>query len=278
MPQMEHDWLIRSGAFIAILISMLAWEFVVPLHHGRESRLRHDARNLAVLLLDSLTVRLVLPILPVGLAQLATERNWGLFNHLPLAPWLSVGLTIVAFDLAIYLQHLTFHAVPVLWRLHMVHHSDLQFDATTGVRFHPIEIALSAGVKLGLVLILGPPAVGVMVFEILLNASSLFNHANARLPLSLDRWLRWIIVTPDMHRVHHSADRPETNSNFGFNLPWWDRVFRTYKDQPEAGHGEMIIGLEHLWNPHHLTLGRLLTMPFLGTGGIYPTIRPRDDS
>lgn len=278
MPQMEHDWLIRSGAFIAILISMLAWEFVVPLHHGRESRLRHDARNLAVLLLDSLTVRLVLPILPVGLAQLATERNWGLFNHLPLAPWLSVGLTIVAFDLAIYLQHLTFHAVPVLWRLHMVHHSDLQFDATTGVRFHPIEIALSAGVKLGLVLILGPPAVGVMVFEILLNASSLFNHANARLPLSLDRWLRWIIVTPDMHRVHHSADRPETNSNFGFNLPWWDRVFRTYKDQPEAGHGEMIIGLEHLRNPHHLTLGRLLTMPFLGTGGIYPTIRPRDDS
>lgn len=277
MPQMEHDWLIRSGAFIAILISMLAWEFVVPLHHGRESRLRHDARNLAVLLLDSLTVRLVLPILPVGLAQLATERNWGLFNHLPLAPWLSVGLTIVAFDLAIYLQHLTFHAVPVLWRLHMVHHSDLQFDATTGVRFHPIEIALSAGVKLGLVLILGPPAVGVMVFEILLNASSLFNHANARLPLSLDRWLRWIIVTPDMHRVHHSADRPETNSNFGFNLPWWDRVFRTYKDQPEAGHGEMIIGLEHLRNPHHLTLGRLLTMPFLGTGGIYPTIRPRDD-
>lgn len=277
MPQMEHEWLIRSGAFVAILISMLAWEFVVPLHHGRESRLRHDARNLAVLLLDSLTVRLVLPILPVGLAQLATERNWGLFNHLPLAPWLSVGLTIVAFDLAIYLQHLTFHAVPVLWRLHMVHHSDLQFDATTGVRFHPIEIALSAGVKLGLVLILGPPAVGVMVFEILLNASSLFNHANARLPLSLDRWLRWIIVTPDMHRVHHSADRPETNSNFGFNLPWWDRVFRTYKDQPEAGHGEMIIGLEHLRNPHHLTLGRLLTMPFLGTGGIYPTIRPRDD-
>lgn len=278
MPQMEHDWLIRSGAFVAILISMLAWEFVVPLHHGRESRLRHDARNLAVLLLDSLTVRLVLPILPVGLAQLATERNWGLFNHLPLAPWLSVGLTIVAFDLAIYLQHLTFHAVPVLWRLHMVHHSDLQFDATTGVRFHPIEIALSAGVKLGLVLILGPPAVGVMVFEILLNASSLFNHANARLPLSLDRWLRWIIVTPDMHRVHHSADRPETNSNFGFNLPWWDRVFRTYRDQPEAGHGEMIIGLEHLRNPHHLTLGRLLLMPFLGTGGVYPMIRPRDDS
>ncbi|MEE8369117.1 MAG: sterol desaturase family protein [Thermoanaerobaculia bacterium] len=277
MPQMEHEWLIRSGAFVAILISMLAWEFVVPLHHGRESRLRHDARNLAVLLLDSLTVRLVLPILPVGLAQLATERNWGLFNHLPLAPWLSVGLTIVAFDLAIYLQHLTFHAVPVLWRLHMVHHSDLQFDATTGVRFHPIEIALSAGVKLGLVLILGPPAVGVMVFEILLNASSLFNHANARLLLSLDRWLRWIIVTPDMHRVHHSADRPETNSNFGFNLPWWDRVFRTYRDQPRAGHGEMIIGLEHLRNPHHLTLGRLLVMPFLGTGGVYPMIRPRDD-
>lgn len=248
---------------------MMLWELRSPLRAGHERAPRRDARNLAILLLDSVVVRIVVPLAPVALAGLAAANGWGLLNQVPVAPWLAVLLTVVILDLAIYGQHVLFHAVPFLWRLHMVHHSDLEFGTTTGVRFHPFEMLVSAGLKLGLVLVLGPPAVGVMLFEVLLNASSLFNHANVRLPGSADRWLRWIIVTPDMHRVHHSADKPETNSNFGFNLPWWDRIFRTYTDQPAAGHEEMTIGLEAWREPGQLTLGKVLMLPFSGAGRRY---------
>ena len=266
---LEAEGLIRLACFTAVLAVMLAWEFAFPLHPKREPRFFHNVRNLAVLLLDALVVRLIVPLAPVGLAQIVIARDWGLMNQFQMPVWLAIPLTVVLLDLAIYGQHVVFHAVPFLWRMHMVHHSDLEFSATTGVRFHPFEILISACLKLGLVVLLGPPVLGVMLFEILLNGSSLFNHTNVHLPPSLDRWLRWLIVTPDMHRVHHSVEKPETNSNFGFNLPWWDRLFRTYRAQPRAGHEDMMIGLEHWREKDQLTLGKLLLLPFSGSGGEY---------
>jgi sterol desaturase/sphingolipid hydroxylase (fatty acid hydroxylase superfamily) len=179
-------------------------------------------------------------------------------------------LGVILLDLAIYLQHVLFHAVPALWRLHRMHHADLEFDVTTGTRFHPIEILLSMGIKLGVVAAFGMPAVSVLIFEVLLNATSMFNHGNVRIPLSVDRVLRWIVVTPDMHRVHHSISPRETNSNFGFNLPWWDRLFGTYRDQPAAGHEGMTIGIEQFRDPRELRLDRMLVQPFRGEAGRYP--------
>ena len=180
---------------------------------------------------------------------------------------------MVLFDLAIYLQHVMVHAVPALWRLHRMHHSDLDFDVTTGARFHPVEILLSMAIKLALVAALGPPAIAVLIFEVALNGSSMFNHANLRLPGALDRCLRWIVVTPDMHRVHHSIVPFETNSNFGFCLPWWDRLFGTYRDQPGAGHVGMTIGIEEFRDPREQRLDRMLTQPVRGAAGTYPINR-----
>jgi len=177
---------------------------------------------------------------------------------------------VIVLDLAIYLQHVLFHAVPVLWRLHRMHHADLEFDVSTGVRFHPIEILLSMGIKLGVVAALGTPAVAVLVFEVLLNATSMFNHGNVRLPARTDRVLRWIVVTPEMHRVHHSVVPRETNSNFGFNLPWWDRLFGTYRAQPAAGHEGMTIGIAQFRDPSELRLDRLLIQPFRDDDRLYP--------
>jgi sterol desaturase/sphingolipid hydroxylase (fatty acid hydroxylase superfamily) len=177
--------------------------------------------------------------------------------------------SVVLLDLAIYLPHVMFHAVPALWRMHRMHHADLDFDVATGVRFHPIEILLSMLVKFGVVVALGASALGVLIFEILLNATSMFNHGNVHIPLQLDRYLRWLVVTPDMHRVHHSIVVGETNSNFGFNLPWWDRLLGTYRDQPAAGHDRMTIGIEQFHEPRELWLDRLLLQPFRGPVGTY---------
>jgi sterol desaturase/sphingolipid hydroxylase (fatty acid hydroxylase superfamily) len=265
----NEPW-IRLGCAAGLLLVMVLWERLAPRRAAAEGRLRHGARNLAVAALDVLVVRLLVPLVPAGLAIVAAERGWGLFHLLSWPGWLEIGLSVVAFDFAIYLQHVTFHAVPALWRLHMVHHADLDFDATTGVRFHPLEILLSLGIKLGLVLVLGPPAVAVVLFEVLLNATSLFNHGNVRLPVAFDRWLRWIVVTPDMHRVHHSIARRETNSNFGFNLPWWDRLLGTYRDQPAAGHETMTIGIEPFRRRDQVLFTKLLTMPFARQRGGYP--------
>src|SRR5204862_1231382 len=193
------------------------------------------ASSLGLVVLDTVCVRFVYPAGAVGVALLAQERSWGLFNNWAVPAWLSVGLAVVALDFAIYLQHVTFHAVPLLWRLHMVHHADLDFDVTTGVRFHPLEILLSLGIKAGTVVLLGVPALAVLLFEVLLNATSLFNHGNVQLPAWLDRVLRLLVVTPEMHRVHHSTLPHETNSNFGFNLPWWDYLLGTYRAQPARG-------------------------------------------
>jgi sterol desaturase/sphingolipid hydroxylase (fatty acid hydroxylase superfamily) len=234
--------------------------------------------NLGIVVLNTVVLRLVFPVAAVGMAALAADRGWGLLNALGLPFALAVVVAVVALDLAIYLQHVMFHAMPALWRLHRMHHADLDFDVTTGARFHPLEILLSMGIKLGVVAALGPPVVAVVAFEVLLNATAMFNHSNVRLPLGLDRVLRWVVVTPDMHRVHHSVVPREANSNFGFNLPWWDRLLATYRAQPEAGHEAMTLGIGQFREPKYLRLDRMLVQPFLGTVLGYPIQARHDDS
>jgi len=253
---------IRLGIFAAVLCVMAVWEIAAPRRRQSLGRAQRWPANLGIVALDTVLVRLLFPLSAVGLALLAESRGWGLLNNWPLPGWLAVLLSVVVLDLVIYLQHVMFHAVPALWRLHRMHHADLEFDVTTGSRFHPVEIALSMVIKLTVVAALGAPAVAVLIFEVLLNATAMFNHSNVRLPLPLDRLLRWIVVTPDMHRVHHSVTVGETNSNFGFNLPWWDRLLGTYRDQPAAGHDGMVIGVSDIRDPAEQGLGRMLTQPF----------------
>jgi len=248
---------------------MALWEIAAPRRARSHPRVRRWPNNLTIVALNTVLLRVLLPGEAVGLALLAEHRRWGLFNALTIAPWAMLLGSVVALDLAIYLQHVMFHAAPALWRVHRMHHSDLDFDVTTGARFHPIEIVLSMLFKLGVVAALGAPALGVLAFEVLLNATSMFNHGNVRIPGRLDRYLRWFVVTPDMHRVHHSIVVPETNSNFGFNLPWWDWLFGTYRDQPAAGHTEMTIGIEQFRDPRELRLDRMLTQPLRGPAGAY---------
>jgi sterol desaturase/sphingolipid hydroxylase (fatty acid hydroxylase superfamily) len=221
--------------------------------------------NLGVVALNTALLRLLFPAAAVGFALVGEERGWGLLDNVALPDWLAVLAAIIALDLAIYLQHVMFHAVPALWRLHRMHHADLDFDVTTGGRFHPIEILLSMLIKFAVVAALGVPALAVFIFEVLLNATSMFNHSNVRIPEHVDRGLRLFVVTPDMHRVHHSVEDDETNSNFGFNLPWWDWLLGTYRDQPRAGHQGMTIGIRTFREPRlcsHL-LG-MLAIPFIG--------------
>jgi len=253
---------VRLLAFAGIFAAMAAWEVLAPRREQKLARGMRWPSNIGVVVVDTILVRLVFPTTAVGLALLAEAREWGLFHALGLPMWASVPLAVIALDLAIYLQHVLFHAVPALWRLHRMHHADQEIDVTTGARFHPIEILLSMGIKLGVVAALGAPAVAVLLFEVLLNATSMFNHSNVQMPVRLDCVLRWIVVTPDMHRVHHSIIARETNSNFGFNLPWWDRLFGTYRDQPAAGHEAMTIGIEQFRNPVEQRLDRMLTQPF----------------
>ena len=240
---------------------MALWEVVSP-RRTDSRRLSRWPSNFGILILGALLVRVLLPVLAVGLAMTAEDKGWGLLNNvtLPLALELVVALLIL--DFSIYLQHLLFHYIPWLWRLHAVHHADTAFDVTTGFRFHPFEILLSMLIKLALVFVIGASVVAVVVFEVILNATSLFNHGNVALPARADAWLRWLIVTPDMHRVHHSIVPEETNSNFGFNLPWWDRLLGTYREQPRAGHVGMEIGLEYFRGPQESRLDRLLVQPF----------------
>ena len=223
---------------------MAVWELVAPRRSQAIGRGWRWPNNLGVVAVNTLLVRILFPTTAVGFALLAEARGFGLFNVIALPPGSAVVASVIILDLAIYLQHVLFHAVPALWRLHRMHHADLEFDVSTGLRFHPIEILLSMLIKLAVVAALGAPAVAVVIFEVLLNATSMFNHGNVRIPFGLDRVLRWLVVTPDMHRVHHSILSRETNSNFGFNLPWWDRLFGTYRAQPAAGHEAMTIGIE----------------------------------
>ena len=258
---------VRLLVFAAVFAVMAVWEFAAPRRSQVIGRAGRWPSNVAVVVLDTAFVRVLFPTSAVGLAMLAESRGWGLLNAWQVSAWLAVPLAIIFLDLVIYVQHALFHSIPVLWRLHRMHHADLEFDVTTGTRFHPIEILLSMGIKLVIVAALGVPAVAVLVFEVLLNATAMFNHSNVRLPSGLDRMLRWIVVTPDMHRVHHSILKAETNSNFGFNLPWWDRLFGTYRDQPEAGHDAMIFGIEDFRDPGEQRLDLMLTQPFRNATG-----------
>jgi sterol desaturase/sphingolipid hydroxylase (fatty acid hydroxylase superfamily) len=273
---------LRLGCFAGVLLLMVVWELLAPRRPLTVGKTGRWFSNLGLVVVNTLTARLLLPLGAVGMAFIAEERGWGLFNNLQLPFWATVLLAVIALDLIIYLQHVLFHAVPVLWRLHMVHHADLDFDVTTGVRFHTVEILLSLGIKLAAVVLLGAPALAVLIFEVVLNATSMFNHGNVRLPFWLDRVLRWLVVTPDMHRVHHSILARETNSNFGFNLPWWDRLFGTYRAQPAAGHDRMTIGLSQFRDERVEQLHWMLALPLVGPVGDYPVNRkgeqdsPRD--
>ena len=265
-----YEPLIRLGAFAGVFVVMAGWEVLTPRRPRTVGRNWRWPNNLGVLAVDALLVRVVLPITTVGVALVAEAHGVGLFNMIALPAWASTIVSVMVLDLAIYLQHVLFHAVPALWRLHRMHHADLEVDVTTGLRFHPIEILLSTGIKLAVVTAVGAPAAAVLIFEVLLNATSIFNHSNVRIPADIDRILRWFVVTPDMHRVHHSILRRETNSNFGFNLPWWDRLLGTYRAQPAAGHAAMTIGIEQFRDPRELGLDRMLLQPFRGEAGGYP--------
>jgi sterol desaturase/sphingolipid hydroxylase (fatty acid hydroxylase superfamily) len=261
--QQEAGW--RLAFFGGIFIVMLIWELLAPKRRLTVSKLQRWLHNIGLLLLNSLLLRLLFPAAAVGMAYSVGEMNWGLFNLLSLPAWFEVAAAVLLLDLAIYLQHLLMHRVPLLWRLHRVHHADLDIDLTTGSRFHTIEILLSMLIKWGVILLLGPAMLAVLIFEILLNGMAMFNHANVRLPMGLDSAMRKLLVTPDMHRVHHSILRRETNSNYGFNLSLWDRCFRTYIDQPEKGHQGMTIGIPGFRDARQVDrLPGMLALPFVG--------------
>jgi len=224
--------------------------------------------NLGILIVNTVAVRAIAPAAAVGIALFAEQRGIGLLHGLDLPLPVEILLAVLALDLAIYLQHVMFHAVPLLWRLHRVHHADLDFDVTTGTRFHPIEIVLSLAIKAAAIFLIGAPVIAVLIFEIALNLTAMFNHSNIRIPKAADAVLRLFVVTPDMHRVHHSLNGDETNRNFGFNFPWWDRVFGTYRDQPRAGHEQMVIGIPSFRDPRRcITLPAMLAMPFVAERG-----------
>ena len=253
--------LIRLGVFATVLTVLIAGELLAPRRQFTVRRSRRWPGNVGVVVISTVLIRILFPTAAVGLALVAEANGWGLLNLVAAPDWLAILVAIVLLDLIIFAQHRLFHAIPLLWRLHRMHHADLEIDVTTGFRFHPGEIVLSMVIKLGAVAVLGAPALGVMIFEILLNATSLFNHSNIRLSVAVDERLRRILVTPDMHRVHHSIVARETNSNFGFNLPWWDRLFGTYRAQPAAGHEAMTIGLTLFRDPSELRLDRILMQP-----------------
>ncbi len=266
-----HELPIRLGFFFGIFSLMALWEIAAPRRALSLSKGRRWLANLGIVVFNSVLLRIIFPTAAVGVALFAEQAGWGLFHHLALPGAPVVLLSVLLLDFAIYLQHVMFHAVPVLWRLHRMHHADRDYDVTTGARFHPIEIVLSMLIKFAVIVVLGAPAVAVVIFEVLLNATAMFNHGNVRLPLGLDRVLRLVVVTPDMHRVHHSVHRDEANSNFGFNLPWWDRLCGTYRAQPRDGHEGMTIGIHGFSEPRQVaSLGGLLLLPFVGPTRDYP--------
>ncbi|MDT8377182.1 MAG: sterol desaturase family protein [Mariprofundaceae bacterium] len=267
----DEAW-IRLCLFAGVLAIMAVWELLAPKRRLKQGYRRWPG-NLGIVAVDSVLVRLVFPAGAIGAALWATEHGWGLLNLVALPDGVAIIIAVVLLDLAIYLQHLLVHAVPLLWRLHMVHHADLDIDVTTGLRFHPFEILLSMAIKIGVVVLFGAPALAVLLFELILNAMAMFNHSNVRLPQTVDAVVRCLLVTPDMHRVHHSVIRRETNSNFGFNLSVWDRLFGTYTARPQLGHRNMLIGLEQFQDMPAHRLAWMLRLPFTGFMGQYPMMK-----
>ena len=256
---------IRLGFFLGIFAVIALWEWRSPRRRLQTSRAVRWINNLGLVLINTLVVRLAFPAAALGMAVFAGEQGWGLFNYFTVPFWAAVLASVIVMDFFIWLQHVMVHAIPVLWRLHRVHHADMDFDVTTGARFHTLEMLLSLFIKFMVIVLLGPPVVAVLVFEVVLNATAMFNHGNIRIPAGLDRLLRLVLVTPDMHRVHHSVEDDETNSNFGFNLPWWDRLFGTYRDQPRGGHETMQIGIRTYRTDRWCSwLPGMLALPFVG--------------
>ena len=267
---LAHEPAVRLGAFFGMFALMALWEALAPRRTRSLPRRVRWLHNLALVVLNSLILRLLFPLAAVGFALLAAERGWGLLNAAGAPFWWAFALSVVALDFVIYLQHVMFHAVPLLWRLHRVHHADADIDVTTGARFHPIEILLSMLIKFAAIAVLGAPAAAVLVFEVLLNATAMFNHANLRLPEPVDRLLRRMLVTPEMHRIHHSMEPAEANSNFGFNLPWWDRLCGTYRERARLPQERMAIGVRGLTGSDQaVKLTGMLALPFRGAGGGY---------
>jgi len=259
---LKNEPTIRMFFFFTALISVGLWEILRPRRPLLISKTWRWANNLGLTFINSFILRLLFPILAVGLAALASENGWGLLNIISLPLWASVLIAIILQDLIIYGQHVLFHHVPIFWRLHKMHHADLDYDVTTGARFHPVEICLSMGIKLGVVALLGPPVIAVILFEIILSTMAMFNHANATLPAPIDRTLRMLIVTPDMHRVHHSIEHPEFNRNFGFNLSIWDKIFGTYKKEPDLGQTGMNIGLSQYKKSEKQSILWMILLPY----------------
>ncbi len=266
---LQQETALRMGFFFGVFTLMALAEAAFPRRKRQHSRWLRWYGNLGIVFLSSGLARLVMPILPMALAALAAEQGWGLFNLFTVPIWVAVVGSVIFLDFFIYLQHVMVHAVPLLWRLHRMHHADLDYDVTTGARFHPLEILLSLWIKLALVLVLGPPVVAVLIFEVILNAMAMFNHGNLALPLWLDSALRLVLVTPDMHRVHHSSLPQEANRNFGFNLSLWDRLFGTYKAQPDLGHQAMELGIDRFRQAGDLHLHQMLLQPFYAEGRTY---------
>lgn len=259
---MESEGITRLASFVLTALGLAVWETAFPRRLPEAGRMWRWVGNLGVVVISALLVRLIFPILPVILAAMIRDKGWGLLPHLGLPSLLDIILGVLALDLAIYFQHRAFHAWRPMWRLHRMHHADTFFDFSTGVRFHPLEMIMSMTFKLVVIVLLGPAALAVLLFEIVLNCVAMFNHANILLPESVDNILRLFVVTPDMHRVHHSTDSLEMNRNFGFNSPWWDRMFRTYKYQPDLGHEKMVIGLNIFRDKKYRALWRMLAIPF----------------
>jgi len=265
----NNEIVIRIACFLGIFALIAIWELITPRRVLTTSKTKRWFGNLGIVGLTSLAAQLVMPIMPVAMALVVQKNGWGLLNTLNISFPLTVIAGVIILDFAIYIQHVMFHALPILWRFHMMHHADLDYDLTTGLRFHPIEIILSVCIKLAVIAAFGPSALAVIIFEILLNATATFNHGNIYIPGPIDRVLRLFVVTPDMHRVHHSVTIRETNCNFGFNMPWWDRLFGTYRPQPAAGHEGMTIGLSQFRDSGRLTLPWMLALPFIGKPGNY---------
>ena len=262
---LEREAVLRLSCFAAVFVAMCLWEIAAPRRPLSVSKLQRWTHNIGLLFLNSLVLRVLFPAAAVGIAYTTAVSGWGLFNRVDLPYWFEVLVAVLLLDLAIYLQHVLMHRVPLLWRLHRVHHADLDIDMTTGSRFHTLEIIVSMLIKWVVIFLLGPALLAVLIFETLLNGMAVFNHANVRLPGTIDRLLRLLLITPDVHRVHHSILRHETNSNYGFNLSIWDRAFGTYIDQPEKGHSAMTIGIPEFRDPEQVDkLPGMLTLPFVG--------------
>jgi sterol desaturase/sphingolipid hydroxylase (fatty acid hydroxylase superfamily) len=262
---LANEVAIRLGFFFGVFALIALWEWRAPRRALRVSKILRWSNNLGLVFLNSFILRLLFPAAAVGMAVFVNEQGWGLFNYYNVPAVVAIIAVVIIMDFIIYLQHVMVHAIPVFWRLHRVHHADPDYDVTTGARFHPLEIIFSMLIKFATIILLGPPVLAVIIFEVSLNAMAMFNHGNVGLPRKLDRVLRLFVVTPDMHRVHHSVEDDETNSNFGFSLSCWDRLFGTYREQPRAGHINMKIGIHHYHdNKQVVWLSGMLSLPFIG--------------